>query len=164
MDLIPAGKYVARAEHWKLGEASTGSEQVVVDFKFSDPALGSILWFGFFTEKTYERTVESLRHCGWKGTDVLELDTPQADLNANEVEIVVEHDTYKGKTSAKVAWVNNLSRAGVNVVAPLAIEKRTSFQQRMKANILAMEQGKPPAPKTQSGPPPGHPASADIPF
>src|SRR4051812_44973200 len=120
MELIPAGKYPARAEHWRLAQASTGSEQVAVDFKFTDPTLGSILWFGYFTDKTFERTVESLRHCGWKGSDVLELDTPQADLNANEVVLVIEHETYEGKTRAKVAWVN--ARGGVGITTPLAAD------------------------------------------
>ncbi len=166
MAMIPEGKYQARAEHWKLGESANGNESVAVDFKFVDPALGTILWFGYFSDKSYERTVESLRHCGWKGNDVLELDTPQADLNTNEVELVIQHETYEGKTRARVAWVNGLGRAGVNVVTPLAVERRAAFQQRMKANILSIEQGKPKvaAAQRQSPAPAGQAGDDDIPF
>lgn len=171
MELIPKGKYAARAEHWKLSETGAGTanakEQIAVEFKFTDPALGTILWFGFFTELTFERTVESLRHMGWKGNDVSELNTPQADLNANEVQLVVDHEEYKGVTRAKVRWVNAIG--GIAIVAPLGADKMPAFVQRMKGAILAMEQkakasgavpGSPPLPPPT--PPSGK--DADIPF
>lgn len=165
MDLTPKGKFPAKAVEWKLAETKGGREQVVVDFKFTDPQLGNILWFGFFTDLTFERTVESLRYMGWTGTDVLELDTPQANLNANEVELVVDHEEYEGKWRAKVKWVNR--KGGVDIAAPLAVEKRASFAQRMKASILSMELGKPKGPPTsaKTPPPPAQTGSLDdVPF
>ena len=42
----------------------------------NDPDVGnSITYFGFFTDKTMKRTIESLRYIGWEGDDLAELPT-----------------------------------------------------------------------------------------
>ncbi len=163
-DLIAQGKYQGRAKEWKLGETSTGKEQVAVEFEFrAGEQVHNLLWFGFFTDAALETTLKALRACGWKGTDVLELDTPQADLSANEVTLVVEHEVYEGVTRARIRWVNGSS--GVGVVNALPAEKRANFAQRMKASILAAEQGKPKASPPTPAPGAAKPAaSGDIPF
>ena len=66
--------------------------------------------FLYFSEKTVERTIESLRYCGFTGDDLDKFSDQNPDV---EVEIVVQHDTYQGKTKAKVQWINAPSRGFV---------------------------------------------------
>jgi hypothetical protein len=158
------GKYRARAVESGLGKASTGTEQVAVKFQLLDENL-SIVWYGYFSDKTYERTVESLRSCGWKGSDPTELDNfATSGLGAEEVELVIEQETSIDQsggqgTRARVRWVNKPGAGGIGLKAKMEPDEAKSFAARMKAKILAMEQGKPKAspprsPSRQPEPPP----------
>lgn len=150
--LIPAGLYQAKAQWWELGETASGKEQICVLFSLMSPAeyLGrTIAWYGFFTEKTLERTIESMRACGWTGIDLDNL----AGMDANEVSIVVEHETYEGVTSARVRWVNAPGGGLKNVMDPV---KKKSFAQQMRGAIAGLAQGKP---TTTTARPPARPAA-----
>lgn len=170
-ELIPAGTYRARARggSWGLGVTSTGKEQVGVLFDLLDLEGRSIPYYGYFTEKTFDRTIESLRLMGWQGSDLTELNTAAAGLDTNEVNLVIEHEAYEGVVSAKVKWVNALG-GGAILQQRLEGDQLKSFAQRMKAQILASAAGKPPAangakratPPRQPEPPPH--TDADIPF
>lgn len=129
---IPAGKYRARVKTADFGFTSNGSEQVQVIFDILDPDYDgeTVPWWGYFSEKTAERTMQSLRYCGWKGDDVTNLE----GISDNEVELEVEHNTYNGKTNARVAWVNRPgSGGGITVKAPMPEDKRKAFAKKMKA-------------------------------
>src|SRR4051794_18119735 len=105
--MLKAGTYRARGVESDLGIAQTGKEQVFVKFAItSGPEEGQhVTWFGYFnTPENAKRTIESLRTCGWTGTDITEL----TGIDANEVELVVEHEEYNGKTRAKVRWINEI--------------------------------------------------------
>lgn len=133
-DRIPEGTYRARVKSADFGFTSKGTEQVQVVFDILDPDYDgeTVLWWGYFTEKTAERTMQSLRYCGWKGDDVTNL----IGISDNEVEVVVEHNTYQDKTNARVAWVNRLGGGGVSVKAPMPEDKRKAFAKKMKALAL----------------------------
>lgn len=128
---IPEGKYRARVKFADFGFTSGGSEQVQVVFDLLDPDYDgeTVPWWGYFTEKTAERTMQSLRYCGWKGDDVTNLE----GISDNEVEVVVEHNTYNGKTNARVAWVNRPGSGGIAIKAPMADAQRKAFAKKMKA-------------------------------
>ena len=65
--------------------------------------LTADLWL---TEKTADRTVETLRGVfGWQGTSFEELNEPN-DLIGVEVDVVWDWEEYEGKYSAKVQWIN----------------------------------------------------------
>lgn len=130
--------FAAKAKSWGLGEAGTGKEQVAVEFEtLTEGAdVKSITWFGYFTENTWERTIESLRYCGWKGEDLSDL----SGLDANEVDLVIEDEEYQGNTYAKVQWVNR--RGGLALKAPLTVERAKSFAASMKDKIKALEASK----------------------
>jgi hypothetical protein len=132
--MIGNGKYKARATTGALGKADTGSYQVLVDFEITDgDHKGSHLaWFGYFTEKTQDRTIESLRHCGWVGDDLDNL----TGINTNEVQIVVELEEHDGKTRPKIQWVNALG-SGMKLKNPLSVADAKSFAQRMKGAVIA---------------------------
>lgn len=147
------GKHIARAVEWGLGTASTGTEQIAVLFDIlQGPDAGErITWYGFFTEKTWERTVESLRACGWTGSDLSVLD----GLDANDVQLVVENEQNdQGQIYPRVRWVNKVG-GGLGLKQQLEPAAARTFAQRMRGQILAFDQenGKPkPASKPANTP------------
>src|SRR5262245_29064894 len=126
--MIEAGTYKAKGRDAVMGKTSKGVEQVAVSFEILDgPEKGkSITWYGYFTEKTVDRTLESLEHCGWDGES---LSSHSTACNL-EVSIVVTHETFEGKTSAKVKWVN--AGAGAAVKERLEPAAIVSLEQRLK--------------------------------
>lgn len=134
-EILPAGAYQGRATGADIGETKSGNEQVVVQFTLTQPAeyAGRTLnWYGFFTGKTVDRTVESLRICGWHGIDLSDL----SGVDANEVQLVVEHESYEGVTTAKVRWVNALGGMLKKPLDPIA---RKTFAQRMRGAVAAAD-------------------------
>lgn len=150
--MIEKGRYLARAVEWRLGLTNTGNEQLGVSFKLEDGRF--ITWYGYFTEATAERTLESMEHMGWDGVDV----TNPMGLDRNDVSLVVEHETGQdGKTYAKVRWVNRPS-GGIAMKEELKGGALQSFKQRMQGAVLARRQkssnaqGRPPAQRRQPEP------------
>lgn len=138
--MLDAGYHRARAVEWALGKTEKGNRHVAVRFEtFNDQGQPGeqITWYGYFTEKTEERTLESLQHCGWEGDDITDL----SGVERNEVQLVVEHDEYEGKVRAKVAWVNKPGGGGISIKAPLDEMEKAQFAREMKAKVLAMRQG-----------------------
>lgn len=133
--MIEARKHIARGVDVELGVSENGKEQVAIRFRIeagSDQG-DEIAWFGFFTDKTAERTLESLRYCGWDTHDLGDLSAEV--IGRNLVQIVVEHETYQNKTRAKVSWVNRLG--GPLVKHGMDKAKRAEFAARMRG--LAMK-------------------------
>lgn len=142
-DLIPQGYYRAVAvpvhtddgEVWvQFGETKDGSPQVAVQFAILDgPHAGRrCTWFGFFTEKSIKRTIESLRFCGFKGDDLAKL--PFQPIS-QEVSITVEHNEWDGKTSARVAWVNAPGGGGVKLEKPMSKDQLRLFGAKLKGHV-----------------------------
>lgn len=158
--------YRARAAQWALGESKSGKEQVVVYFNVltEGAAEPAITWYGYFTEATADRTLESLRNCGWAGDDLTDL----TGLDANEVDLVVEDEEYEGKVNAKVRWVNKPGAFALK--APLAADKAKAFAASMRDRIRALDASngvrKTTAPTVKPKGPPEPPAltDADLPF
>lgn len=145
--MLEQGTYRAKAKEAALGRTSKGTEQVAVRFELLDHTGESITWFGFFTDKTLENTVKSLRACGWTGDDLSDL----AGITANEVNLVVEHETDdRGQTRAKVRWVNGTS--GLAMKDQLDTAEAKTFAARMKGAIVAMGKGgaRPAAPRPRA--------------
>lgn len=130
-----AGVHKARAAEFAYGK-SGGKECIAVRFEFvGGPHDGkSIQWFGYFTEKTEERTLESLRHAGWVGADIVNLD----GLGTTEVELVIGDEEYEGKVRSKVQWVNRASR--VTIKDQLDSSALQSFAARMRGKAVASAQ------------------------
>lgn len=128
--MIAAGTYQAVASGTQWGTAGEDNKkQIVVAFRLLDgPQVGqSISWFGYFTTKTWERTVEALRLCGWKGTDLENLGSLD-----QKVELVIEHEEYEGKTRARVQWVNKLGGGQVKLKNPMSPTEVRGFAAMMK--------------------------------
>lgn len=115
--ILPEGRYRARAVQvrgendemvWtRIGVAGTGTECFEVLFAITEGEHKDreILWKGWLgqSEKGIKRTMQAMHMLGATSNDVRQVLKDKLDT---EVEIVVEHETYKGITTAKVAYVN----------------------------------------------------------
>lgn len=109
---------------------------------------GRVRWTTYFTENTNERSIQSCQICGWQGEDLSDFaDGGLHGLDANEVDIVVELETYKNdageeRTTPKVQWVN---RAGGFLNTESAMNETTAqaFGEKMRGLVLAMKAKKP---------------------
>jgi len=178
MNLIEPGYYRAVATpisvegggetYVQFGESSkSATPQVVVNFEILEgPETGRrIAWFGYFTEKTVARTVESLRFCGFKGDDLAGAVTQKLD---QEVQIVVAHEDYEGKAQAKVRWVNRSGGDGFRMDKPMVGSALTKFAAQMRNAVKAVPEAsgkraeKPAARPAATGS--QSPADDEIPF
>lgn len=131
--MLAEGRHIARAQEWKLGISKNGTEQIAVLFETREGER--IVWYGFFTERTVERTMDSMDYMGWDGVDV---GSPMG-LGKNEVELVVEHEQNdEGKTFARVRWVNRLG--GLSVSEELTGGKLANFKSRMAGLVIQRRQ------------------------
>jgi len=168
---IPNGKFLARAKTWVLAEIGEKETPAVsVEFVLSESAgeyAGlAVTWDGWLTDASYQRTVESLRHCGWEDQDI-------GDIQGldKEVELVIESEEYEGRTYPRVRWVNK--PGGVHAKPPMSPERKKSFAAAMSEKIRAFDAAKGrPAPKPANGPtgprspepPPHTEANVKVPF
>jgi hypothetical protein len=129
--MLTTGQYKARGVEAALGFAGTGKEQIAVLLEVSDGEKKgeTITWYGYFTEQTVDRTIESLETLGWTGDDISKLD----GVNRNEVQIVVEEE--EGRAHPRVKWINRLG--GLAMKVAMSTNQATSFAQRMKATITS---------------------------
>lgn len=170
--MLEAGEYRARAAEARLGFTGTGKEQVAVRFELLDFPGQSITSYHFFSsDKAIEISMKGLRAAGFRGSDLSDLSSLSGETP--EVILVVEHETYNGKTSAKVKFIN--AAGGLAMKDALDPAAAKSFAQRMKAKILAFDSStSAPKPQKMTGsdgpphpdePPPGFSEpSDDIPF
>lgn len=133
--MIQAQEVRAKAFEADLGFTGGGKEQIAVAFRLLEgPDQGKVItWYGFFSEKAIERTFESLRHCGWKGDDLTNLD----GLYDKEVRLVIEHEQGQdGETRAKVRWVNPMG--GVALRTRMSPSELNAFAQKMKGKAALL--------------------------
>lgn len=130
--------YTARAKSYQWGLTKGEKKQIVVSFEIIGEGEGmgqSVPWFGLFDTNTWERTLEGLRYCGWKGDDLNQL----GDLD-QVVEIVVEHNTWESKTHARVAWVNQPGGGVVKLNSPMGDKDVIGFAAQMKAKAAQVKE------------------------
>jgi hypothetical protein len=167
--MIAAGKHKAVAlpttPEEAFGTKDNGNDFVMIRFQISsgDDAGNEITWWGFFTDKTKERTIEALRHagCTFPGNDITNLE----GLGSRHVELDIGHEEYNGQTRAKINWVNSLGGMGIKKEEKLDAKGLKGFAARMRADLAG-------AAKTAPGGPPAQKKAAtqgaaggdDIPF
>lgn len=133
--MIAEGKYVARAEDIDFGVADTGSEYVAMSFCIMEgPHQGDrYTWRSYFnTSENAERSLKSLRYCGWDGDDLESISSEQLH---NLVQVTIEHQEYEGKTYPRIVWVNQLG--GLAIKTKMDESTKRAFAQRMRG--LAMK-------------------------
>ena len=106
--MIAKGTFRAVPVDATLGKTGTGREQIAVMLELADGSGQRIPWYGYFTDATFERTIESLRYMGWRGVDISEFLSGLPDGVNQEVEIVVDHEQdQQGEWRARVRWINS---------------------------------------------------------
>lgn len=156
--MIEEGSWKARACEGTLAYTNGGNDQIAIDFALLEgPDIGAhITWYGYFTDDTFERTIESLRLMGWGGTDLSDLE----GIDSNEVRLVIAHEPdLQGELRARVKWVNGLG--GIAVKSRMDAGASAAFAQRMKGRILALgaNQGQRVARPQPSAPRPAAPSA-----
>lgn len=150
MSILQPGTYKAKPEAVQFGIVeTTGNEYIRVSFAidFDDGSVETIGADLYFTEKTATRSIESLRYCGWKGTDLSTLDHGVDGMGSDVVELVLAMDTFTDKETGadketlKVKWIN---RPGGRAVAkPMSDQQKATFAARMKGVVMAAGGPKP---------------------
>jgi len=169
--LIEAGSWKAICREGTL--AFTNKErkpQVALGFELLEgPNVGAfITWYGYFTDETWERTLESLRMCGWGGSDLSDL----SGIDTQEVRLVIVHEPdLNGEIRARVNWVNSLG--GIAVKQRMDVGEAKAFAAQMRGRIIAhgAASGRSTQRPTGAAPQPPHEPSVgpgasgdDIPF
>jgi hypothetical protein len=155
--MISKGKYQAHAIQVALGFTEKMSEQIGVLFELMEceEAGETITWYGYFSEKTADRTIESLRHCGWAGDDLSKLTA--ADLPDPVTLVVDEEMDQEGKLRAKVRWVNKLGAGTVAIKNVMDADAARAFGARFRAQCAAKPATAKLAPKPTQKPVQGPP-------
>lgn len=184
MELVPVNIYSAVAVPFQtedgpvwaqFGTSKAGNEQVCLQFEIvRGPESGrKVPWFGSFSEtrsektkkSVAERTIESLRICGFRGNDLATL--PAQELT-QEVSITVEHNEWEGKKTARVSWVNEPGGGGVKLANPIGGTELRRFAASMKSKLASIGEvvGKPAVREAPTTPPPanGEQHGDDLPF
>ena len=155
---VQDGKYMAKATGEVVLGKSKKEQTPFIEFYFEvtkgELQGQKVRYTGYFTDKTAERTIESLRTCGWRGTDLSEFRSGKlSGLDSQEVEVVTQiekftNDKGEERESARVAWVNS-GGGYLNVDARMNEDDALSFGAKFN-HLLARK----PAPTGGNGPAP----------
>lgn len=133
--MIPEGRYQCRATEGLLSETEGGNPQVAVDIVIIEEGEWEgqhRTWYGSFTEKSTDRTLQSLRLLGWRGDDLSEL----VGLGETEAYVTITHEEdQEGNLRDRAAWIN--SGAGIAVKKPMNADSAKAFAERMKGHVLS---------------------------
>lgn len=172
------GKYAGKVIESALSETQKGDPQVALycELGGEGPEKGiKLTYYGYFTEKTEEHTLNALRAAGWTGNDMTELaDWKKAVPQPLDVELVIEQEDVVDEqnqatgTRPRIRWINPQGKIGVRT--RMAPDKAAAFAQRMKGRLAKFDHDN-GAPKNNGAasqrPSPPRPASTgtdDIPF
>lgn len=143
------------------------------DWRQYDMHAGGDIWIGKKDGSANDKQIEALmRHAGWDGSLAALVD---GSWHPTPCQITVKQDSYEGKTTYKIAWLNAFDRtpgggsmSNVDEAKVKGLEAR--FGQTLRAlsgnvrrNAAAPSGRKPPAPPKASSVPAGA-ANGDIPF
>ena len=139
--MIAKGTYRAIPVDACLGKTGTGKEPIAIMFELADESRERIPWYGYFTDATFDRTIESLRHLGWHGADLSDFALGLPEGVDTEVEIVIDHEAdQEGVDRARVRWIN--SGRGIAVKERLDEQQARSFSARMRSRVAALQASK----------------------
>ncbi len=137
--MISEGRHDAKAIAMDLGITESNKEYVNIRFELTGDEKGGINWRGWLTDKALEYTVKSLRILGWRGNDLSSDD----GIIGTEVSLVIEHEEYKGKVSAKVKYINEAGGGGKKLDKAKAKALGAVMATRI-AGLAQRENGAPP--------------------
>lgn len=126
------GTYKARVGEVALSTTKSGKDQVSISLAVIDGDNEEYhTYYGYFSDGALSITLKALRTCGWKGTNLLEVEK----LGGQIVQVVLDNETWEGKTRLKVKWINDGS--GPVVQGRMDDAQKRAFADRMAGKILA---------------------------
>jgi hypothetical protein len=138
--MIPAGNYFAKGNGpLIITDAKSGSQRAIVPMRITKgDQEGQLIDFrGSLSEgKALEITNRALEAMGYDYDD-------DASVTRNEVQIVVQHEEYNGKTYANIQFVNDPNRAAI--YTPSSASIAAAAKARLKAAAIAAKATKPAA-------------------
>lgn len=128
------GKYRARARWAKLAYTSKKDPQVAAELEILEEGFVGVTvkWFGQFTEKSEDRTLESLRLMGWNNDDLGNM----TGIGDTDVEATIGEEEYQGKTYTKVQFIDPPG-GSAQLKAPMSDEQASDFARRMRGAAIA---------------------------
>jgi hypothetical protein len=137
-EILEKGDYRAKASEAVLGKsAKKGTPQIAVKFDLLDFPGRTITWFGYLSDAAFDITMRGLDALGFTGNDLSDLSAITAE-GAPEVVLVVDHEQYEGKWSAKVKFIN--AAGGLSLQGALPPDEARSFAARLKGKVAAYRQ------------------------
>lgn len=169
-NLIPEGYYDAVAvpttdesgvvAYARFGLSEKDTKQVSAHFKIMNPPAGVTLgfplsWYGYLSKDAAKRTCESLRYMGLKGDDLGAAE--EQELN-QIVSVKIGHNTWEGKTTARVEFVNAAGGGVVKLKKPMGKDQVRQFAAMMRESMGRLPEvnserataGQPPPSESQS--------------
>ena len=133
MGNAPEGIYQARCVAIGVETTMSGKDYISADFDITDDNGEAYVveWRGWLTEKTERKTIEALRLLGWQGDDIYN-DLAAEGCLRNKVELDVRHEEYKGKVTARVAFINGPDPD------PVATEKKREAQRERLKRVAGL--------------------------
>lgn len=159
-EIVPEGKFLAHAVDAALTKSSNkGTEQAEVIYSIDEgDFVGRVVgWRGFFTEATYEGTLEALYASGLPDTGNPSDDVPNIEAltaDPKQVQIVVQHEPSQDgeKTYARVRWVNKLGNAKIKEEVKLDDSGKRGFAAKLASLTGKPASGNKPKPKPKPAP------------
>lgn len=136
---LEVGSFPIRAVHgaYEFGFAGeNNTDQIAVLIEFLDgPNKGKrTMWFGSFTAKAEERTLEALSYLGWDCKSIMDMST----LGTVDAIGVVKEEEYNGKSRTRLAFINR--SVGPAFKKPMSDVDLRAFEARMKGKVVAFQQ------------------------
>jgi hypothetical protein len=137
IEKVDGVKFRATALDAVLTESKNGNAMVVIAFQLLDPPHIEMAYRGMLMGKQTDRTLDTLRLCGWKGDDLSNITLDKG----NEVALVLENEVYEGKNHTHIKWVNKVGGAGMaKVKDSLSPVERQALAASLAGAVLAHKQ------------------------
>lgn len=145
---LQANQYQAKIIDYGIGEAKTGTPQVMVLLEILDidNDRHEATWYGFLTENAMPHTLKTLLQLGFRGNDIETLaegvlgNTLNVD---NPVLATIEREAKQGdptKTFAKVKWLNPMGGSAFRAKLSRQEAKQKLGALNVKGALLALRQ------------------------
>lgn len=139
-NLLPEANYEAVIDTFGLSESKAGAPQFAVSFKITEegPHKGkNIMWFGSLKEgKPMDITIKSLTVMGMKSDD---LDDKNLLDKSTPVQLVIRHETWDGKTNARVKFINKIGGGSFKAIGDGA-KVSLSLKDKIRASQARLAQ------------------------
>lgn len=149
-ELIAVGTHRARLRTFQLGKTQKGDPQAVCRFEITKGSDSGrfITWFGSLSSAPNRNgipfrnfTIESLTHCGWNpNKDGIDQLPALVDAGAlfEEVELVIEHKSYKDEINAQVKYVNKVGGGKLALKSELSSTEAAALAAELRRDIAGL--------------------------